>query len=161
MWNRRVFPPARLVERSWGFFGFFFAALNDPLFCDKKRSVALEVFPLFSFCSQFPSSLHRVKRQIPRSHPTWFQAAFFQKGQRSLHPWTCLRPASHVLHTNIALNCCYPAPSGSFLLNTHFSLLFFFFCPSHLIVSIDGSWLTEDRGEHPLHPQWQWLHKPL
>ena len=48
--------------------------------------------------------------------------------QWRLHPWTCSRPASQVLHTNATLNSFYPVLSGSFLLSAYFSLLFFFFC---------------------------------
>ena len=52
------------------------------------------------------------------------------------------------VHTNVALNCFYHAPSGSFccffILNVRFSL-FSVFCPSHLIISIDGSWLMEPK----------------
>ena len=44
-----------------------------------------------------------------------------------------------------SVNCFYPALSGSFFFNAQFSLLFFFFCPSRLITSIDGSWLMENR----------------
>ena len=47
------------------------------------------------------------------------------------NPWICSRPASqmlHMLHTNVTLNCFYPAQVVCFV-KCAFPLLFFFFLP--------------------------------
>ena len=54
---------------------------------------------------------------------------FYDSRQWRLHPWKCSRPASQVLHTNVAHNCFYPALSGCFLfclLNAYFPYYFSF-----------------------------------
>ena len=59
-------------------------------------------------------------------------------GQWRLHSWTCSRPASQVLHTNVTLNCLSYTKWFIFVKYTFF-LIIFLFCPSRLILSIDGS----------------------
>ncbi len=76
----------------------------------------------------------RYERGMPYNRRRW-----------RLISWTSSKPASQVPWTNAAPNCFYPALSGAVIVNCTFFPYYFLFWASCLIVSIDGSWLLEDR----------------
>ena len=90
-----------------------------------KAHYNLAIFPLLDYA--IPATIqtqgNNIKFILPHYSKDFFTLSYplhsgvgmpFLSHQWRLHPWTCSRPASQVLHTNIKSELLYPALSGSF-----------------------------------------------
>ena len=111
---------------------------------------------------------NNIKFILPHCSKNVFEHSFLPIALRGLNTFPQLTVEATSLNqlkaslqsirsTNVTLNRFYPAPSGSFLLNTHFSLLVFCFCSSYLIASIDSSWLMRDRYISMKNDKWAYI----
>ena len=91
---------------------------------------------------------NNIKFILPHCSKDVFEHSFLPIALRGLNTFPLLSVEAtsldqlkdslqRIRSTNVTLNCFYPAPSGLFLLNTHFSLLVLFsFSAHHISLSV-------------------------